>query len=290
MRPNYTIITVMNNNVVLAKNLRTSNEVVLLGKGIGFGKKKGTSVYFSNEIIERSFININKSLKKDFYQLIQQMDLEIMGLCQEVILMAEKAIGELSDNIHIVLTDHIGFAIERLRQNIEIANPFLHEIRILYSDEFKIGLKAVELINENIDVTLPEEEAAFIALHLHSARKNKAVKKTLRNTKVIKAVVALIENALGGEIIEDALTYRRLLTHIRAGLDRMENDIVLENPLLDTIKEQFSESWQIAIQAKDIIESSLELKVPEDEIGYLTIHIDRLMRLKSQRVTDTIRH
>lgn len=286
MKPNYTIVTVMNNNVVLAKNLKTANEVVLLGKGIGFGKKKGTSVYFSEEVIERSFININKSLKKDFYELIQQMDLEIMGLCQEIILMAEKEIGELSDNIHIVLTDHIGFAIDRLRQNIEIANPFLHEIRILYGDEFKIGMRAVELINESIDVVLPEEEAAFIALHLHSARKNKEVRKTLKNTKVIKAIVELLENKIGKVIVEDALTYRRLLTHIRASIDRIENGIVLENPLLDTIKNEFNDSWLLANQSKSIIEERLDIKVPEDEVGYLTIHIDRLIRLKSQRVTD----
>lgn len=286
MKPNYTIVTVMNNNVVLAKNLKTANEVVLLGKGIGFGKKKGTSVYFSEEVIERSFININKSLKKDFYELIQQMDLEIMGLCQEIILMAEKEIGELSDNIHIVLTDHIGFAIDRLRQNIEIANPFLHEIRILYGDEFKIGMRAVELINESIDVVLPEEEAAFIALHLHSARKNKEVRKTLKNTKAIKAIVELLENKIGKVIVEDALTYRRLLTHIRASIDRIENGIVLENPLLDTIKNEFNDSWLLANQSKSIIEERLDIKVPEDEVGYLTIHIDRLIRLKSQRVTD----
>ncbi len=286
MKPNYTIITVMNNNVVLAKNHKTKNEVVLLGKGIGFGKKKDTSVFFSEDIIERSFININKSVKKEYYELIQQMDLEIMGLCQEIILMAEEEIGDLNENIHIVLTDHIGFAIERLRQNIEIANPFLHEIKILYTDEFKIGMAAIELINDHIDVKLPEEEAAFIALHLHSARKNKAVKKTLKNTKVIKEIVAYLESEIGSDITEDALTYRRLLTHIRAGIDRIESGLVLENPLLETIKMEFKDSWDIASKAKEIIESKLDLEVPDDEQGYLTIHIDRLIRLKKQRVTD----
>jgi len=276
----------MNNNVVLAKNHKNKNEVVLLGKGIGFGKKKDATVYFSEDVIERSFINISKSLKKDYFELIQQMDLEIMGLCQEIILMAEKEIGELSDNIHIVLTDHIGFAIERLRQNIEIANPFLHEIKILYADEYKLSMKAIELINSEIDVTLPEEEAAFIALHLHSARKNREVKKTLRNTKVIKEIVDLLESEIGFDVLEEALTYRRLLTHIRAGIDRIENGIRLENPLLKSIKKEFKDSWILACKAKSIIENKLELEVTDDEVGYLAIHIDRLKRLKSKRVTD----
>lgn len=275
----------MNNNVVLAKNLKTGNEVVLLGKGIGFGKKKDTNVFYAKDVIERSFININQSLKSEYYQLIQQMDLEIMGICQEIILMAEEKIGELSDNIHIVLTDHIGFAIERLRSGIEIANPFLHEIKILYAEEFKLGLEAIRLIADNIQVNLPEEEAAFIALHLHSARKKKAVKKTLKNTKVIKEIVELLEAEVGF-LTADALTYRRLLTHIRASIDRIENGMTLENPLLETVKMEFAPSWQLALKATSIIENKLDVIVPEDEVGYMTIHIDRLMRLKSQRVTD----
>lgn len=277
---------VMNNNVVLAKNLKTKNEVVLLGKGIGFGKKKDTEVYFSTDVIERSFINLSKSLKKDYYQLIQQMDVKIMGLCEEIILMAEKAIGELNANIHIVLTDHIGFAIERMKQSMEISNPFLHEIKILYAEEFKIALEAIARINEEVDVTLPEEEAAFIALHLHSARKNKEVKKTLKNTRVIKQIVTLLETELGTDIVNQSLTYRRLLTHIRGGIDRVEQGIKLENPLLETIKLEFKQAWKLATKAASIIEENLEISVGEDEIGYLSIHIDRLIRLKSKRVTD----
>lgn len=286
MQPNYQITMIMNNNVVLAKNLISNNEVVLLGKGIGFGKKKNQMVYFSKEIIERSFINLSQSIKKDYYELIRQMDVSIMGLCEEIILMAEKAIGELNDNIHIVLTDHIGFAIERIKNNMEISNPFLHEIKLLYADEFKIALEAITKIKEETGVTLPEEEAAFIALHLHSARKNKQVKKTLKNTRVIKEVVEYIEENIGFDASNEGLTYRRLLTHIRASLERIENHTTLENPLLDTIKKEFKVSWSIAQDAKKIIEDNLDIVVDENEVGYLTIHIDRLMRLKSKRVTD----
>lgn len=59
MKPNYTIITVINNKVVLAKNHKTKSDVVFLGNGIGFGKKKDAPVYFSEHVIERSFINIS---------------------------------------------------------------------------------------------------------------------------------------------------------------------------------------------------------------------------------------
>lgn len=281
MEPNYKVNMVMNNNVVLAVNQKSGNEVVLLGKGIGFGKKKGTMVYFPNDVIERSFINISKSLKADYYKLIQQMNIQVMGVCEEIILMAEKAIGELNDSIHIVLTDHIGFAIERIKQDMVIENPFLDEIKILYGSEYEIALKAIEAIKKETKVQLPEEEAGFIALHLHSARKNLEVKKALKNTKVIKKVVKLLEDELKLDIVSQGLNYRRLLTHIRGGIERVQLGVHLENPLLKTIKKDFKTAWRVALKVKAIIESELDVTIGEDEIGYLAIHIDRLIRLKS---------
>lgn len=281
MKPNYKVNMVMNNNVVLAMNLENKNEVILLGKGIGFGKKKDQTVYYPKDVIERSFINVSQTLKADYYNLIQQMDLQVMGVCQEIILMAEKAIGELNDSIHIVLTDHIGFAIERIKQNMVIENPFLDEIKVLYGPEFELAKEALNRINESIEIILPEEEAGFIALHLHSARKNLAVKTTLKNTKAIKKIIEFLEGELGTKVIQDNLNYRRLLTHLRGGIERVEQGIHFENPLLSTIKKDFKEAWRIAEKVRDMIQAELNLKIEEDEIGYLCIHIDRLLRLKS---------
>lgn len=283
MKPNYKINMVMNNNVVLATNLNNNIESVLLGKGIGFGKKKNSKVYFSNEIIEKSFVNFSESEKSEYYQLIQQMDITTIGLCEEIIHMAETELGELNDSIHIVLTDHIGFAIERMKQKMEISNPFLFEIKHLYEDEFKLAIKAVEMINSEHNIKLPEDEAGFIALHLHSAIKNTKVRKTLKNTRIIKEVVELIEREVEYSIGNTGLTYRRLLTHIRASIDRIENKLEIENPLLLTIKVEFKKSWEVSLKVRDIIESGLDLKMCDEEIGYLTIHIDRLRRLKEQK-------
>lgn len=280
MKHNYKVNMIMNNNVVLALNTETNNEVILLGKGIGFGKKKNQYVYFSSEVIERSFINLSESLKSDYYKLIQQMDLQVMGVCQEIILMAEKAVGELNDNIHIVLTDHIGFAIERIKDNMLIENPFLEEIKVLYGPEYEIAVQALERIKESTDVVLPDEEAGFIALHLHSARKNLEVKTTLKNTKAIKKIIVLLEDELGKDVVHRSLNYRRLLTHIRGGIERIEEGIHLENPLLSAVKKDFKKAWKIAMKVKKIIVDDLNLEINDDEIGYLCIHIDRLIRLK----------
>lgn len=279
MNPNYKVNMILNNNVILATNLSNNTEAVLLGKGLGFGLKKNLNVFIEDNKIERSFVNFSKTVKSEYYQLIQQMDVNVMGMCEEIIHMAEQELGELNDNIHIVLTDHIGFAIDRTRNKLEISNPFLFEIKLLYPDEFKIGKKAIEIINKEQNIELNEDEAAFIALHLHSSRKNTKVKETLKTTRIIKEIVELIEAELNITLADKGLNYRRLLTHIRGSIERVEKQIELENPLLEMIKDEFVNSWEIALKAKNIIRNELGLSVCDDETGYLTIHIDRLKRL-----------
>lgn len=281
MKPNHKVNMVMNNNVVLALNLENNGEVILLGKGIGFGKKKNQMVYFPKDVIERSFINLSASLKSEYYNLIQQMDLQVMGVCQEIILSAEKAVGELNDSIHIVLTDHIGFAIERIKQNMVIENPFLEEIKVLYTPEYDIAKEALKSIEEAIGVKLPEEEAGFIALHIHSARKNLQVKIALKNTRIIKKIIELLEDEIGFDVVHNSLNYRRLLTHVRGCIERIEQGIRTENPLLSAVKKDFKPAWEIALKVKDIMVKDLDLELGDDEIGYLCIHIDRLIRLKT---------
>ena len=120
----YKIIRVLNNNVVLAKNVTNSAEAVLVGKGIGFGAKVGQEKAIPPESIEKSFITYDEKLKRDYMELVEQMDETILSMCTEIILMAERRLGELNSRLHIVLTDHIGFALERIEAGMKYTIRF----------------------------------------------------------------------------------------------------------------------------------------------------------------------
>ncbi|WDC85765.1 PRD domain-containing protein [Caloramator sp. mosi_1] len=63
-------------------------------------------------------------------------------------LAREKLGVELNPHIHIGLTDHINFAITRLREGINIVNPFEMEIKTMYPTEYSIAEEAIELIKK----------------------------------------------------------------------------------------------------------------------------------------------
>lgn len=282
----YKIIRVLNNNVILAKkNLTNNAEAVLVGKGIGFGTKSGQEKLIPAHSIEKSFVTYDEKLKRDYMELVEQMDETILSMCTEIILMAEKRLGELNSRIHIVLTDHIGFAIERIKGGMEIHNPFLHEIQNLYEQEYQVGIMAQEIIERTTGITIVEDEVGFIALHLNAARQHKDVKDTLRSTRLIKELVTIIETNLHYKIESD-LTYSRLIHHLRGSIERVEKGQTVINPLLETLRKEFKDSFKIAGKVKVRIEDELDAIVPDDELGYMAIHIDRIRRMSKSSLNN----
>lgn len=279
----YKIIRVLNNNVILAKQLSNNAQVIFVGKGIGFGKKSGEVRSIPKDSIEKSFVTYDGKLKRDYLRLIEQMDEEVLSMCTEIIIMAEERLGELNSRIHIVLTDHIGFALERIKAGMEIHNPFLHEIKSLYQKEYQVGLQAQAIIEKTTGIRIVEDEVGFIALHMNAARKHKDVKDSLRNTRLIKELVSIIENSLDYKIKSD-LTYSRLIHHLRGSIERIEKGQTIKNPLIDMLRKEFKDSFKIAGRIKVKIEDEIDAIVPDDELGYMAIHIDRIRRMAKQQL------
>ncbi|BEP29077.1 PRD domain-containing protein [Helicovermis profundi] len=279
----YNVIKVMNNNVILAKNLYNNKEQVLIGKGLGFGVKIGEELILDKDKIEKKFVAINHELDREYMKLVEQLDPKIMGLCEEFIQIAEKQIGTLNPHIHIALTDHIGFAIERIKSGQDIVNPFIYQIKVLYNKEYDVALIAKNMIQKQINISINESEVGFIALHLHSALQNKTINETVKYSRVLRDCVSIIENNLDFKIDESSLTFTRLISHLRGLIERVRKKQSIENRLLENIKKEFKDSYKIAIKLAKVIEETFNVIVTDDEVGYMSIHIDRVRRIKKNK-------
>lgn len=278
MAEEYRILRVMNNNVIFVSRKLKGTQLVLIGKGLGFKRRPGMEITLNPAQIEKSFLAYDTKEKNDYLTLIENLDDKLIGLCSEITLMAEKRMGKLNENLLIVLTDHIGFAIERIKKGLAIQNPFVYEIKNLYPEEFEIGLAARDLIKEQIGVEINEDEVAFIALHLDAAKLNTKVSDSLNKTRIVKLMACSLEEALGVKL-EKNLTYIRLITHFRSSLDRAEKNISVDNPLLPTIKKSMKKSYVLAKRAGELVQQETGFILPEGELGYLAIHIDRIRQI-----------
>ncbi|MFT5872677.1 MAG: transcriptional antiterminator [Clostridium sp.] len=270
----YKVLKSLSSNVVVSE--KDNNVYVLFGKGIGFGKKSGDSITKGSNI-EQKFIKIDDSEKVSYVEILKNVEAEILAVAEEIISLAEDTLEEkLNSHIHVGLGDHISFAMKRMELGIDIVNPFLNEIQTLYSDEYSIAEKGTKLIKERLNVPFPESEIGFITLHIHSARVNKEVSQSLKYTRIVKEVMEYIQKILGIKINQKSMEYGRLVSHLRYALDRIENDKVLKNVMLESVKTEMREEFEISKKVCEFISEKLSKEVCEDEVSYISMHIHRL--------------
>ena len=169
----YRVSKILNNNGVIAINTEDNQEYVLLGKGIGFGKKvsqrfevtEDTATYRLTEQTDRG------SAKS----LVQEMDPEFLEIADEVIREAEKVFGKVDRRIMIPLADHISFAVSRIRNQEQISNPLTDDIRVLFHNEFQAASVLRDILQKRMQITIDEHEIGYVALHIHSAIEDEKV-------------------------------------------------------------------------------------------------------------------
>ena len=78
------------------------------------------------------------------------------------------------------------------------------------------------------------------------------------------------------------MNYERLLTHLKFFAKRLikhESKGNNKNELLDSIKVKYEDSYNCAVKIKTFIEEHYEYEVSEDEMLYLTLHINRVIEV-----------
>ena len=126
----FKILKVLNNNSILVIDLDTKQELIFLGKGVGFGKKVNQNVSeIENAKAYRFTEQQSRQESIDTIKSISPVFIEIAG---GIIEEAEKQFGNVDNNILLPLADHIAFAIKRMEQDIELKNPFAKEIKVLF--------------------------------------------------------------------------------------------------------------------------------------------------------------
>ncbi|MFD1177008.1 glucose PTS transporter transcription antiterminator GlcT [Paenibacillus puldeungensis] len=270
------VAKVLNNNVIIA-NHPEHNEVVVIGKGIGFNRK--TDEVIPLEAVEKMFILTNQQEQEQYKQLVPQVDEQLIEIIGEIIThISEKTETELNEHIHIALTDHLAFAIKRAEQDIAFHNPFLCETKEIYPVEYELAEYAIELIRRKMGIDLGEDEIGFVALHINSAITNRHISEVRGHAQLIADLVGVIENELEFKIARTSLDYSRLLTHLRFAIERIRRgeQIGEVEKLEMLLKQEYPVLYSLAWKLTKIMEQRLKKPVYQAEVSYLTMHLHRV--------------
>lgn len=274
---------VINNNIAISIDSQ-GDEIILIGKGLAFNKKKGDEI--ENQKVEKRFYLEDKGLYVKFKKLLQEISIEEINIADDIISLAKRKLKkELNESIYISLPDHISLAVTRSKTGLNVKNGLLWEIKKLYKEEYLIAKKAVQMINERFGIDLGEDEAGFIAFHFVNAQLNSGMNTVTKITQFIKEVLNIINYQLNIVVDEDSLTGFRFITHLKFFANRIfsqEKNESSEDPFLyDVVKERYSQAFEIALKIKQHISKQYSYKVSDMEVTYLTIHMQRLLERKN---------
>jgi beta-glucoside operon transcriptional antiterminator len=267
---------ILNNSAVVVED--RDGEKIVLGEGIGFQKRKNDPV--NQAKIDKVFVMKDPNEHQKFEEILQFLPEEHIQVAEEIITYTEKELGVMiNEHIHVAFSDHLSFAIERLENGITIKNVLLDQIKLLYVKEFQIGLWAKELIKERLGVIIPEDEVGNIAMHMHTARMNAGdMQETIDITTTIQEITSIIENCLKINIVEDTMSYERLITHLRFSLKSLflnESNHDYDPKMASMIKNNFNVAFSCAQEVGQFIEEKYRIEYPEAELMYITMHIQR---------------
>ncbi|MGZ7443335.1 BglG family transcription antiterminator LicT [Paenibacillus sp. TH7-28] len=269
---------VINNNIVSAVNER-GDELILMGKGIGFQKKEGDAV--NQGRIEKRFYLEDAGLYEKYKKLLEEVSAEEMDLAHDIISYARKTLKKnLNESIYISLPDHISLAVERVRKGIEVSNALLWEIKRIHRDEYAVAKTALDMIEERLHVRLPDDEAGFIAFHFVNAELNEEMHNVVNLTKFLQEVLKIVEYHFTITLDENSLNYYRFVTHLKFFAQRIFNHSTMgdrDGELYSVVKSSYPQAFQCVEKISSFIEKKYDHTMSQDEKLYLTIHIQRIV-------------
>ncbi|MFC0558203.1 PRD domain-containing protein [Halalkalibacter alkalisediminis] len=278
---------ILNNNVVVVKE--DNEEIIVMGSGIAFRKSRNDII--APDKIEKVFVMKDKGEYEKFTQIIDQLPEAHIIVTEEIITQAEKTLKtKLNEHIHVALTDHVSFAIERVKQGYQIQNKLLNEIRVLYAAEFEIGLWAIRHIEDKLLIHLPEDEAGHIALHIHTAKMNgTTMNQAMNTTSILNDLIVKIEQKLKVKVEQDSISYQRLLTHLNFALRRVaEGQLTqdVDEDMHHLVKEKHKTAYQVSVELAEYLDAAYNYTLPTSELVYLSLHIQRIERNKKGGVEE----
>lgn len=266
---------ILNHNSIIGIWADDNKEYLILGKGIAFGRKvcerievrPEDTVYSLQEFTERG-------MPKDIIKSVSPVCLE---LANEVLNRAEKEFGTIDRSILFPMADHIEFAVKRIQNHEQISNPLTQDIRILFYKEYKVAQCMEQLLMEKLQVQIDEHEVGYIALHVNSAIKDEKISQAMQMAGAVRECISLVEKETGKTIDVMSLDYNRLMNHVRCMVARSINGEKLKVSMNDYMEMKFQEAFQLAKKICAEMERSMKIILDDVEIGYLAIHIERVM-------------
>lgn len=274
----YRITKPLNHNAVLAFCVEEAREYLIVGKGIGFGRRPGerVDVLGEPEHAQRYLLSQVTEGRGTAREMLDRMDPAVLGVAEDIVEDARVTFGKADPDLLLPLADHLAFAVRRVREGCALSNPLTEDIRALFPREFEVARRGIEDLNRKIGIDLGDDEAGLIALHLHSSLDEVHVSQAMQVAQLTRACIDAVERMTGTEVDASSMDCNRLMTHVKYMAMRILRDEHLGIDVNDAIRVSAPKSYGAADEICREMERLMGKPVCELEVGYLAMHIARV--------------
>lgn len=261
------VIRKINNNCALCTDSK-GHQVVAFGKGIGFGKPP-------YEITLKQIEHVYYDLDDSYVAMLHDLSSDILDVSVKIVEKAKAKLPQLSQpHLVVTLADHIAFAIKRYQENMAIKPPMLPDMHYLYDKEMALGQEALTIIQHDLHVTLPDNEATMIALHLVNAQ---TFKTKSNDAKIIEAITTIIEDHFHLAIDKNGYNYARFYSHLQYLVKQNGQNLSPDHEdLYQSLVNSLPAIAQCVAKINAYLAKTCGWQFNHDEASYLMLHIHRL--------------
>ena len=148
----YRIEKVLNHNTVMAIHQDDHKEVLIMGKGVGFGRKVAERIEVRPE--DRLYSLQKYKERGGAKEIVKSIAPEFLEVTNAVLDEAEKIFGKIDRMVLFPLADHIAFAVKRIQNHEQISNPLTEDIRVLFHMEFKAAESIRPLLQKQFGIDI----------------------------------------------------------------------------------------------------------------------------------------
>ena len=271
----YRITKILNHNSFMGIESKNNQECLIMGKGVAFGKKVGQTVSITGDARVYSLKELTD--RGEAREIIKSVSPLCLELANEVLDQAEEEFGKVDRSILFTMADHLDFAVRRIQNGEQISNPLTDDIRIMFYKEYKVAGCIRDLLKEKLGIRIDEHEIGYIALHVHAAIVDENVSQAMEIARTVRECICMVEEETGKSIDVMSLSYNRLMNHVRYMVARAIHGEKLKMSLNDYMSVKFPGPYMTAEKICRKMEKSLKLPIPDIEIGYLAMHLERMM-------------
>lgn len=267
--------TSLYNDLKIMNEIITANNVELLSTKDGLTSQgQENEIQLAAKQLVTHFSNLieEKSINVKLYHFFEK---QLVTLASKVL---HKNFRELTENISDYYMESLMTTLlvqcRRLQMgfHVEEEDDYLFS-SIRHMETFVVANEMSEELSKETKLIFSEVDKDYLSRQLFAHRVTTEIKANDETyVDLVYRLIARMSKIEKVDLTQDEHLFNSLLYHIPAMILRLKDGIHIENPLLENIRDQYSELFSIVWYALVIVEQQYDVILNDDEISFILIH------------------